>query len=38
MAKRRLVIENASIVTLDPRLGDIRDGGILRQPRIELGL
>jgi hypothetical protein len=29
MAKRRLVIEGASIVTLDPRLGDIREGDIL---------
>ncbi|HEX3361729.1 MAG TPA: amidohydrolase, partial [Solirubrobacterales bacterium] len=25
----RLVIEGASIVTLDPRLGDIREGDIL---------
>lgn len=29
MAKTRLVIENASIVTLDPRLGDLREGDIL---------
>jgi cytosine/adenosine deaminase-related metal-dependent hydrolase len=29
VAKQRLVIEGASVVTLDPELGDFREGDIL---------